>query len=382
MNIQEMTDPPRPSVEVSLSDQHFLLNFIMSTYLGPDVMSDNPRRSGSQRLAEGLPPYTLSDLGPSFVTILQLESLYYYVLRNAQLSLALKPNLLHMYLKGNLLLPSSGLSEDSEQFTSFFPSSLHEQTSYSENFTIVKGIVPINDPVTSYMKQEDLEKFRCLSGIDNLKIDIDESLQYQKYIKDWGERMAGKSNIPNEICKLPDESKKRCQSYPHEMQVSTYLYSQHPPKTLTFPRTCNWYGCSATSLSSLPYVEECMWEASISLTGTAREGRAGPPIGAVDIGVGSAAYLFRVSLPGVRKDNRQFSCDIEYDGKVHIQGVTSTGDRTIVRHRRVYHMKIQNLCPPGQFSISFSLPGPVDPRLFSPNFRDDGIFEAVVVKME
>jgi len=44
-------------------------------------------------------------------------------------------------------------------------------------------------------------------------------------------------------------------------------------------------------------------------------------------------------------------------------------------------MKTQQLCYPGPFTISFSLPGPVDPRLFAPNFRDDGIFEGVVIKL-
>lgn len=41
---------------------------------------------------------------------------------------------------------------------------------------------------------------------------------------------------------------------------------------------------------------------SVILTGTAKEGSSGPPIGLVDIGVSEGAYLFRVALPGVRKD--------------------------------------------------------------------------------
>lgn len=42
---------------------------------------------------------------------------------------------------------------------------------------------------------------------------------------------------------------------------------------------------------------------SVVVTGTAREGTVGPAIGHVDIGVSESAYLFRVALPGVRKDN-------------------------------------------------------------------------------
>lgn len=44
---------------------------------------------------------------------------------------------------------------------------------------------------------------------------------------------------------------------------------------------------------------------SIVLTGTAKEGSAGPPVGLVDIGESENAYLFRLALPGVRKDQSE-----------------------------------------------------------------------------
>lgn len=75
----------------------------------------------------------------------------------------------------------------------------------------------------------------------------------------------------------------------------------------------------------------------------------------------------------------QFSCEVESNGKVHLRGITS-GGRTIKKRCRVFEMEFQQLCPPGPFTLSFSLPGPVDPRLFAPNFRSDGIFEAVILK--
>jgi hypothetical protein len=40
----------------------------------------------------------------------------------------------------------------------------------------------------------------------------------------------------------------------------------------------------------------------VILSGTAKEGSAGPPIGLVDIGVSENAYLFRVALPGIRRN--------------------------------------------------------------------------------
>ena len=43
-------------------------------------------------------------------------------------------------------------------------------------------------------------------------------------------------------------------------------------------------------------------------------------------------------------------------------------------------MRIQQICFPGPFAISFNLPGPVDPRLCCPRFRPDGILEALVMR--
>lgn len=45
---------------------------------------------------------------------------------------------------------------------------------------------------------------------------------------------------------------------------------------------------------------------SVILSGTAKEGSAGPPIGLVDIGISENAYLFRVALPGIRRNESKF----------------------------------------------------------------------------
>ena len=47
---------------------------------------------------------------------------------------------------------------------------------------------------------------------------------------------------------------------------------------------------------------------AVVLTGTAQKGTVGPPISHVDIGISKSAYLFRVALPGVRKDDCKFVC--------------------------------------------------------------------------
>ncbi|XP_010534303.1 PREDICTED: increased DNA methylation 3 [Tarenaya hassleriana] len=118
----------------------------------------------------------------------------------------------------------------------------------------------------------------------------------------------------------------------------------------------------------------------VILTGTAKEGSVGPPIGLVDIGVSEAAYIFRVCLPGIQKNQNKIKCEIQKGGRVCIQGEVpelamenDSGSK--------YRMQVQQFCPAGPFSVSFNLPGQVDPRLFSPRFRPDGILEVVVVKL-
>lgn len=376
---------------MSSSDQLFLLNFIMSTYLGPDVYSDNPRHSASQRLAEGLPPYTSKNLGASFISISQLESLYYYILRHAHPGLVLEPNILHSYLEGNFPLPSSELLEYCRQFTSFFPLNIHEHKRYSINSEIIKGIVLIDDPVISHMK-EDFERFKSLSGLADLKIDKIKSLSYEhgcQKTKEDGEQNSMKNSekrISGSVANGNGNASEEFQENNRRMQhLNSMPISVSPPVTSmirhvsegAFKRTCNRDGPAMMLLITVPNMDQ----SSIILNGTAKNRIAGPPIGVLDIGVSKVAYFFRVALPGVRKDYSEFSCEIQSDGKVHLQGST-TGGGTIKKRSRVFHMTFRQLCPAGQFTLSFSLPGPVDPRLISPNFRSDGIFEAVVIRHE
>lgn len=77
----------------------------------------------------------------------------------------------------------------------------------------------------------------------------------------------------------------------------------------------------------------------------------------------------------------EFTCEVEIDGKVLIKGMT-TGDRTVHKYSQVFEMQTQNLCPTGNFTISFKLPGPVDPQAFSGIFGTDGILEGIVLKAE
>lgn len=204
------------------SDQYFLVNFIMSNYLGPDVYSDNPRCSASQRLAKGLPPYTLMHIGSSSLTVAQLQNLYYNVLRNAKSSLLLHPDMIYMYLKGYLRIEPIGKFP---QFTYFFPTNLHPQKRYSPSHEIVKGIVVIDDPAVDFVSKEELQRFRCLSRLNDLKIDrvvslspqrvkLDESRETQQDCSRNGEATSNglvtsadynSSGEPRETCKRKKE---------------------------------------------------------------------------------------------------------------------------------------------------------------------------------
>ncbi|KDP23533.1 hypothetical protein JCGZ_23366 [Jatropha curcas] len=119
---------------------------------------------------------------------------------------------------------------------------------------------------------------------------------------------------------------------------------------------------------------------AVALSGSAAMGMVGPALGLMDIGESDDAYLFRVSLPGVARDEKEFSCDIEPDGTILIKGVTTTGEKTVCKNSQIFRMQTQNLCPPGHFSITFQLPGPVNHKQFRGHFGNDGMLEGIVKK--
>ncbi|KAG4955687.1 hypothetical protein GLYMA_15G047500v4 [Glycine max] len=371
------------------SDRKFLIDFIVTTYLGPDVKSHNPRCSVIQRLIAGSPLYILSDLGPSYVSVSFLERLYYYLLRDASPDLVLDINMFHMYLKGKLVLPTSDFTRDSQQFTSFFPLDLHQQIRYPDSFRVVKGAVLIDDPSTSCIKEKDLNRFRSLTGVRTFKLNISECQCFQLDRRSSKEADGSCMNkmpetFPNGGCQSEKFQQERKRKYTDDtslmLEFPDVLPTEHNAKVEPSRKKCKSDGPTFMPLLPIPDVDDCNRDSSLILTGAARRGPFGPSVGVVDIGISKVAYLFRISLPGVKKDcTGQFSCDIESDGRVQIRGVL-TGGSTITKQSRVFKMKIRQLCSPGPFTLSFSLPGPVDPRLFAPNFRPDGIFEGVIIK--
>uniref|UniRef100_A0A1J3JF22 SHSP domain-containing protein n=1 Tax=Noccaea caerulescens TaxID=107243 RepID=A0A1J3JF22_NOCCA len=119
----------------------------------------------------------------------------------------------------------------------------------------------------------------------------------------------------------------------------------------------------------------------VVLTGSAALGQIGHTVGLIDVAQSDDSYYFRVSLPGVSRDEKEFTCDIEPDGKIMIKGVTTTGERTVCRDSQVFTMLTHNMCPPGHFTMSFQLPGPVSNKDFVGNFGSDGVLEGVVKRL-
>lgn len=85
----------------------------------------------------------------------------------------------------------------------------------------------------------------------------------------------------------------------------------------------------------------------------------------------------------MRSDSLRFNvlgnleCSVRDDGRVKIEGMV-TGTSLQEAHV-LYEVKMQEFPPPGRFSISFNLPGPVDPRLISMRYKN-GILDATVMK--
>jgi len=358
---KSLTNKPLNNV---VSVRKFLIDFIITTYLGPDVKSDNPRCSSLQRLITGLPPYNLHDLGSSYVSISLLEKLYYYLLKNAIPELILDINMFHMYLKGKLDLPNNEFSEGCQQFTSIFPLNLHKQIWYPDSFRIVKGVVLIDDPsVSSCVKEEDFNRFRSLTGVDSLKLDLSECLRVQIQVQPRLSKESSDSDCVNKLSqesdsdcvnklgkesdsdcvnKLSKESDSDCvnklskesdgdcvnkllESSPNEGCQSgkfqreckrKYVDDHDTPSMPEFPHTANgdpsldktWKsdGPSMMPLLPIPDIDGCVQNYSVVLTGTANRGLLGPSVGVVDIGISKVAYLFRVLVPGVKREHSMF----------------------------------------------------------------------------
>lgn len=376
-------------------DQCFLLYFILGTFFGPDLKAESPRKSVLQRFAEALPSYTSEQLAGSHIKKVEVERVYHYVLRKADDSVVVKGPWLDRFLHGNLPMPARY-----PQFPDLFPSQLHPHSRFKTLYKIIENVVFINHPESYYIKPEDMERFKRLTGLQNLVLDrdgarmytgVDDEALYDISLQEVG--FNGNSTKTTGPLNCVHKNRESSQTVhvlgpvngaPRNCVPVTYSNVAPLPAEVG-TRSEGGFESGMVFLPSPPTREEWgnivnVTRSGYSITGTAAMGHFGPSIGLLDIGESEDSYLFRVSLPGVKRDEREFGCEVAIDGKVLIRGVTTTGEQTVYMQSQVFEMQTQNLCPSGHFSISFKLPGPVDPQQFSGNFGTDGILEGIVMK--
>ncbi|KAG6751639.1 hypothetical protein NC652_030712 [Populus alba x Populus x berolinensis] len=378
---------------IANNDQLFLLYFIIGNFFGPDV-KEGPKKSLFQRAAEGLSTYLLEQLTGGYIKTEEIEHIYHYALRKAEKHLALKLSSLHQFFLGNLL--ASGTASY-PHFPDMFPTHLHPHSLMDNRYQIVSNVIFINNPNTSHIGSKDIERFIRLTGLENLLLDRD-AARFHSYLDgsalydvivhwagpgvEWPPTSThADGNLQARDLHVYDVQPLSCVPYrglPPSHSCTTSLpdrdsgkSAEESPRMVFLPS-----GAKKEEWSSL--VAAC--KGGLALTGTAAMGQVQQTVGLVDIGECEDAYLFRVSLPGVRQDDNEFSCKIENDGKVLIKGITTTGEETVYRFSQKFEMLSRNLCSPGQFSVSFQLPGPVDPSQFSGKFGFDGILEVIVMK--
>ncbi|KAJ6694286.1 hypothetical protein OIU85_005013 [Salix viminalis] len=388
---------------VANNDQLFLLYFIIGNFFGPDLKGEGPKKSLFQRAAEGLSTYSLEQLTGGYIKTEEIEHIYYYSLRKAEKYLALKLSLLHQFFLGNL--PASGTA-GYPQFPHMFPTHLHPHSLVDNRYKIVLNVIFINNPNTSHIGSKDIERFVRLTGLENLLLDrdvarfhsyLDGSALYDVTVHEAGLGVEWPPTSTHHFHKRAKHADSILQAR------DLHVYDVQPLNCVPSRGLPPSHSCitSLPARDSGKSVEESPrmvflpsgakkkeeWDSlmaacksGLGLTGTAAMGQVRQTVGLVDIGECEDAYLFRVSLPGVRQDDNEFSCKIENDGKVLIKGITTTGEKTVYRFSQKFEMLSRNLCSPGQFSISFQLPGPVDPNQFSGKFGFDGILEVIVMK--
>ncbi|XP_024004676.1 increased DNA methylation 2 isoform X2 [Eutrema salsugineum] len=305
------------SVLISLDiedDKLFLLHFIIGTYFGPDLRNHR-KKSGFQIKASNLP--TKDELTGSFMKRAELERVYHYILNNADPSLIVKRKILLQYFNGK----RSNSDEDFPLFRDLYPQKLHRESRLGNQYKLFESIVFINDPDTSCMREDCVERFKRLTGMQSFTLSL------------VVEPVAG-----NEVEDKIDESME-----PSKEDSGLEVSVDDNAGTCTSDEECD--------VAANP---------DLVVDGAIAGAQAGQVMGLMDIG--------------------DFSCQVEENGRVLVRGITTTGEKEVHRYTRVFEMQTQNLCPPGHFSVSFHLPGPVHPHEFSGRFGTDGILEGVVMK--
>lgn len=327
-------DSSNAQTGIADDDQRFLLYFIIGTYFGPDLKEKTPKKSVLHRIADGLPPYISNQLVGSHVETEEVERVYYYVLRKANQSAVVKLPLLHQFFQGNLPKNEKDPKGNYPQFPDLFPPLLHPHSRFQNRYKIIENIVFINDPEVCYINPDDIERFKRLTGLKEFALDrdaarlhaspdsggshnaavcvaeLDAELPSTKF-----SRKSKKSKHMDDILALSDplqqvRAVEPVSSVPYNGQSMLYSYMA-PTPTADDSDPAEKVGPAMIFLPSVPGKTEwsnivAATKSGFALTGSAAMGKAGPIVGLMDIGECEDSYLFRVSLPGVERDESKF----------------------------------------------------------------------------
>ncbi|KAJ6762774.1 INCREASED DNA METHYLATION 2 [Salix purpurea] len=319
---------------VANNDQFFLLSFIIGNFFGPDLKGEGPKKSLFQRAAEGLSTYSLEQLTGGYIKTEEIEHIYYYSLRKAEKYLALKLSLLRQFFLGNL--PASGTASY-PQFPHMFPTHLHPHSLMDNRYKIVLNVIFINNPNTSHIGSKDINSALYDVTVHEAGPDVEwpptSTHHFHKRAKHADSILQARDLHVYDVQPLncvPSRGLPPSHSCITSLPASDSGKSvEESPRMVFLPS-----GAKKEEWDSL--MAAC--KSGLGLTGTAAMGQVRQTVGLVDIGECEDAYLFRVSLPGVRQDDNEFSCKIENDGKVLIKGITTTGEKTVYRFSQKFEM--------------------------------------------
>ncbi|XP_030440224.2 increased DNA methylation 2-like [Syzygium oleosum] len=375
------TDAPADEGTMT-DDQRFLLTIIFGIYFGPHLKGEMPpHKSAMQRVTNRLPQYTPDQLAGSKMTVAQMMHVYYYILRKASQSVVVSPTLLLKFFCNTVLAKVLGPSSKYPRFIELFPNDLHP-CSFVEEHMVIDNVVFIDNPSTSYLREEVVARFKSLTGLQEFLLEKD-AAKLPIYVTDKAfyevvareERSDGQSscfvpphgshgrkrmsNVALNVIPLrmiPNEGSSSSKSSGFSGECNTNFKAQLDAKLVFSPLS----GGAATASS-----------AGVGVVGNADMGLTGSTTWRVNLVDSKDCYLFQVSLAGVRRD-QTFSCEYDTDGEVLVEGEIGGN---------VAESRTGDLHPPGHFSLSFQLPGHVDPMRSNCYFGSDGIFEGVVKKL-
>jgi len=291
----------------------------MGTYFGPDLKEERTQKSALHRLAEGLPPYTSEQMVGSHIRASEIEQIYYFLTRKAEKSVVVKVPTLHQFIEGNYPCQGEEATGIYPQFPALFPPHLHPQTESLNHSRIIGNVVFLRNPAIFYIKQEDAERFKRLTGLEDLFVESSTAqlpncpFEREELDEEDGEdvpiakyyRGCQRKRRLNEIL---GSGKQR----PHQVQQCNGARKSYKLAALQSSvrqlRTEVTNGPGMVILPSRPRREVLdrmvgVARNAYALTGSAALGGVGPVVGLMDIGESEDSYLFRVALPGVKREN-------------------------------------------------------------------------------